>query len=137
MFTTQQMIERRTRERTFTQAVDFHFQGEPRALRIWDESLVSAVLLVLSVDQLGRLPVALRSQSPEFAAQVQALIMELWSPTRAERLVVPGSLADAPRHARHSKNNQVAETIEKLRSVNRRGILTPYRRATLALTYIW
>jgi hypothetical protein len=69
------------------------------------------------MDQLARVLSAVRNKSPEFAAQIQALITELWAPDRAERLVVPEGLAEVPRYARHLKDNQVAEAIETLRSL--------------------
>jgi hypothetical protein len=122
MFTTQQMIERRTREKTFAETGEFHFEGGPRRLRIWDESLVPARHLVLNMDELVRVLGVLRSQSPEFAIQVQHLVTLLWAQERPERLVVPEGLSAAPRYARHSKDSGVAEAIEKLRSLAGRAV---------------
>jgi hypothetical protein len=117
MFTTQQMIERRTRGRTFAQASEFHFEGAPRQLRIWDESLIPARPLVLSMDQLTRVASALRSKSPELSVQAQAVVADLWATERPDWIVVPEGLAKIPRHMRHSKDTQVAEAIETLRDL--------------------
>ncbi|QDM40613.1 hypothetical protein [Altererythrobacter sp. TH136] len=102
MFTTQQMIERRTRDRLFAEADEFHYKGRPRALRVWDESLVPAEQLTVSVDELGTLPIATRRQSPAYAAAVQSMLPGLWELKDGEKFTIPANLADAPARSRSS-----------------------------------
>jgi hypothetical protein len=70
--------------------------------------------LVLSLDKLARLPSAFRSKSPGLAEDVQAFLMELWSPDRPEQVLVPEALAAAPRDGSNAKDSQVAPTVETL-----------------------
>lgn len=97
MFTTQQMIERRTRGRTFAEVTEFHFDGRPRALRIWDESLVPAQSLVVGVDELARLPGVLNRKAPELAKVARSLLNSVLTAEDGARIVIPRELGHLPR----------------------------------------
>jgi hypothetical protein len=94
MFTTQQMIERRTRGRTFGEAEEFHYQGKPRSLRIWDESLIPSEPLTLRIDEAACLPASLRTHNPEFIASLQSFLAKLWTLKDRDRLKVPDELLE-------------------------------------------
>ena len=56
LFTTHQMLERRTRwSSSFANTKAFHFEGQPRAVRVWDETLEPAKAITLYRDNLLRL----------------------------------------------------------------------------------
>ncbi len=40
LFTSQQMVDRRSEGRLFADISEFHYQGKPRSVRIWDEALL-------------------------------------------------------------------------------------------------
>ncbi len=117
MFTTQQMIERRTRNCTFAEAKEFHFEGRPRALRIWDESFIPSEPLVIKADELGRLPHALRRKSPEHAEAAQALTMQLWSPEKGRRVLIPQVFEKLPEGMSRSQDTAFSKTLDTLSRV--------------------
>lgn len=114
MFTTQQMIERRTRGRSFAEASEFHYKGKPRTLRIWDESFIPAEHLTLRADDLAKLPAALRRQHPKYISLVQGLISRLWSAKGGEKVAVPPELAESLGPGRTLKDPQLREIVETL-----------------------
>lgn len=114
MFTTQQMIERRTRDCTFAEAEEFHFEGGPRALRIWDESFIPAEHLVIKADELARLPLALRRKAPAHAEAAQALTMQLWGPEKREHLLIPQVFEELPVRPSRSQDTALVKTLEAL-----------------------
>lgn len=114
MFTTQQMIEKRTRGVDFADAAEFHFKGKARTLRIWDESYIPAQHLTLKVDDLARLPAALRRQFPEYIAELQGLVTRLWAAADQEQVTVPRELGEPTGAARSLKDRHLAEVIEGL-----------------------
>lgn len=115
MFTTQQMIERRTRGRSFADAKEFHFQGGPRTLRIWDESFAPAEGLSLRADDLVRLLAPLRRACPEYAEATQKLATELWAANDGDQVTIPRALHELPSLAGAVKNStQLSEITETL-----------------------
>ena len=99
LFTTQQMIESRTRNRSFSAASEFHYHDEPRTLRIWDESLIPANPLSLRVDDLGLLATPLRYRYPKFVEAVEDLQEALRQAKAGEVIRVPETLASPVREA--------------------------------------
>lgn len=93
LFTTQQMIESRTRNRSFRAASEFHYQDEPRPLRIWDESLIPGDPQSLSLDQLGQLASPLRYRHRTFVEAVEGLQDTLRQAKPGEVIEVPECLA--------------------------------------------
>ncbi|QZP08177.1 hypothetical protein [Caenibius sp. WL] len=113
MFTTQQMIERRTRGKAFADASEFHFEGQPRTLRIWDESFLPAEQLALRADDLARLPAALAHEH-EYAAEVRALVTRLWTAEGGEQLTVPHTLNNLQPLATATRGTQLSSIVETL-----------------------
>lgn len=61
LFTTQQMVDSRLKDgKKFKDLGVFHYRGKPRAVRIWDESMLPGEELTLSIDNLARIPSRLR-----------------------------------------------------------------------------
>ncbi|TPK91324.1 hypothetical protein [Mesorhizobium sp. B2-4-17] len=65
LFTTQQMVDSRTRRHdSFEATEDFHYQGRPRQVRIWDEAILRAREMRISAALIGgMLPAATYSES--------------------------------------------------------------------------
>lgn len=112
MFTTQQMIERRTRGRAFAEASEFHFKGSPRLLRIWDESLVPAQGIVVGVDEIAQLPGLLNAKAPALSQVARKLVMKLWDAVDGALIDIPEELADLPHLP--SRADGVPETLRAL-----------------------
>ena len=77
LFTTHAMIERRCEGRRFAKVAAFHFQGEPRAVRIWDEAILPGQTLTISRDALGSLFAPLRGRHPGLTDAIEELFTGL------------------------------------------------------------
>jgi len=55
LFTTQQMLEIRTKGKAFVEADEFHFSGKPRQVRIWDEAMLPGRAITIDVSELHKL----------------------------------------------------------------------------------
>ena len=78
LFTTQSMIRRRCRGRSFSDTDVFHYYGEVRAVRIWDEEMLPGEVVSLTTDQLASLREPLRRSHPalvELVEEVEQLLM--------------------------------------------------------------
>lgn len=89
LLTTQQMIIRRTADRSFAAARDFHFSGKPRALRIWDESFSLAEQVSLTLFELQGLLYRLQHRFPDLAELVARFADEV-------RIAEPGTPIRVP-----------------------------------------
>lgn len=117
MFTTQQMIERRTRGKTFAEIAEFHYQEQPRSLRIWDESLIPAEPLTIRADELACLPASMRRLNPAFVSRLQLFLTKLWSLKSRERVTVPDdfpALIDAAKGNISRDNAALLGTLRRL-----------------------
>ena len=70
LITTQNRLGRLTQNRPFASATAFHYQGEPRSVRVWDESLLPGTPVVVFADAVMGLASNLRWAS---TALVEAL----------------------------------------------------------------
>lgn len=94
MFTTQQMIQSRTRGRSFAEASEFHYADKPRALRVWDESLLPAEDVTIRVDDLGLFASPLRLTHGKFVEALKAFQRTLWDAKPGDTITIPQVLAD-------------------------------------------
>lgn len=94
LFTTQQMIESRTRDRSFSEVAEFYYQGTPRTLRLWDETILPAKPVVIRRDSLIALAEALRSTEPAFIDRLASFTRELAEERVGQPIQVPQELAD-------------------------------------------
>ncbi|MFL6761497.1 MAG: hypothetical protein ACJ8FB_02950 [Sphingomicrobium sp.] len=97
LFTTQQMIVRRCAGQQFDQTTAFYYDGKPRKLRVWDETLTPAEGFTVGRDSLGQLLAPLRLERNDYAAAVEELMERLAAAEHRQRVFVPLELAVAPR----------------------------------------
>ena len=64
LLTTQNRLGRLTENRPFASVTGFHYQGAPRACRVWDESALPGSVVVVAADDLLALASRLRGFSP-------------------------------------------------------------------------
>ncbi len=114
MFTTQQMIERRTRGCTFAEAKEFHFEGGPRTLRIWDESLIPARHLVIKGYDVAHLLRPIYQKAPEYAEAAQNLTHQFLGSKEGDSVTIPKIFESLPGGIRASKDPVAYETLEAL-----------------------
>lgn len=87
LFTTQQMVESRCKGSSFALAQTFHYEGRPRQVRIWDESILPGQTLTLNRDDIGFLFKPLRSRFPKLTNQLDSLFADI--PKMKDGAVVP------------------------------------------------
>lgn len=73
LFTTQAMIERRCDGRPFGSVQAFHYRGQPREVRIWDEAMLPGQPVTLTSDRIASLYEPLRRRFPDFVDTLEAL----------------------------------------------------------------
>ena len=74
LLTTQQMIVQRSFEVPFDDIGAFHYQGQPRKIRIWDESLLPAEPVCISIDEISSTLHPLAQRYPEQRVRLYGLI---------------------------------------------------------------
>jgi len=116
LFTTQQMIQSRTRGRLLADAADFHYRGKPRSLRIWDESLTLGEAVTLRVDDLGLLASPLRQRNPAFVEAVKAFQRFLWDASAGQAIQVPNEF-DTPVKGAERLPADALETLGRLKKL--------------------
>ena len=80
LFVTQQMVDSRLSDgKAFSDLSLFHFKGNPRQVKIWDEEMLPAEELTLNVDALARLPSLLRKISSPLADRIHTICEEVRS----------------------------------------------------------
>jgi hypothetical protein len=90
LITTQQKLEAACRHsRNFNSVSDYHYQGLPREVRIWDESFMPGVELMLSEDDLASLWGLFRRSAPKLCQALQDLRDALKASRSGEVLAVP------------------------------------------------
>jgi len=95
LFTTQQMILSRTKGRLFAEADEFHFRGQTRALRVWDETILPALPVVIRRDYLLSLCAPMRAAHRTFVEALEAFALTLRYDSEPYAVAVPASLIDA------------------------------------------
>ncbi|VXD02886.1 hypothetical protein [Sphingomonas sp. 8AM] len=92
MFTTQQRLAARGAKSTMNALPAFFYQGAPRALRVWDESILPGEEKTVKVDDLGALLGPLRASRKAMAASVQSTMVKAWSAPPSDVLTIPEDL---------------------------------------------
>ena len=88
------MIERRCeRTRSFERVAAFHYQGEPRSIRIWDEAILPGQPLTISRDCLALLLAPLRGRYTALADDIEDLFTKLKT-TRSGTVICLPDLAE-------------------------------------------
>lgn len=89
VITTQQMVERRLAERSFTDAALFPFKGNPRAVRVWDEAFLPGQPITLAADNLAFVFRRLTALSPELRSDVLEIFNDVEKLPSGATYVVP------------------------------------------------
>ncbi|MCJ2186468.1 hypothetical protein [Novosphingobium beihaiensis] len=103
LFTTQQMIRSRTKGRSFADAAEFHYQGSPRALRLWDESILPAAHVVMDRDTLSGMVRSFRKRLPAFANALDTFAASMVAQNDGDVITVPDSLTLGPSSLQRAK----------------------------------
>lgn len=77
LFTTHAKLKTRCKDCRFRDAVDFHYQGDVRDVRIWDEEMLPGEQVSINMDQLAALRDPLRLPQPKLAEIIDTLDQEL------------------------------------------------------------
>ncbi|WP_334380402.1 hypothetical protein [Bradyrhizobium sp. AZCC 1577] len=102
LFTTQQMVEARCEQtHSFTAVTAFYYRGQPRAVRIWDESMLPGKPVTVSLDELRALPLHIRKVQPEFTDALDDLIKQVELATDGAQVTIADlqTRFDFPLHA--------------------------------------
>lgn len=89
LLTTQQMVERRTQKGSFAAARAFHFQGSPRAVRVWDEAIEWASPISLGWSEIDALVHTAMAYSPALADALHAFAGRVKGMTQGDEVLVP------------------------------------------------
>lgn len=89
LFTTHAMLEKRTDGRTFAGAREFHYQGAPRRVRIWDESVLPGQALTVARDDIAFLFRPLRAAHPALTDTLETIFGELGALEDGARYTLP------------------------------------------------
>ena len=113
LFTTHSMIEKRCeRSGSFGAVAAFHYQGEPRAVRIWDEAILPGQPLTISRDALALLLAPLRGRYPALADQIEDLFTKLKT-TKSGTVICLPDLAEVHNVDLNDALERVAERPEQ------------------------
>jgi hypothetical protein len=95
LFTTQQMVEAQAKQvDRFEDIEAFHYLGQPRPTRIWDEKLQEFKDVTIPMDTLTALPLTLRREHDLTMAMLERFTASAMILTSGDTITVPESLAD-------------------------------------------
>jgi hypothetical protein len=89
LITTQQRVERHTRGRSFDTATEFHYRGQSRRCRVWDETWLPGTAISLNRDDLAALFKPLRARFPALTDSIEDLFAKLRTVGDGEALPIP------------------------------------------------
>lgn len=96
LFVTHEQARRRMLEHNGFEAVEaFHYHGEARSLRIWDEGITPAVPVSFKLSHLEALPDAVRLRNPHLADMIEAMRLDNADRNEGHMLFVPIELGRA------------------------------------------
>jgi hypothetical protein len=117
LLTTQRALEVRTREhKTFAGVLDFHYRGNPRSVRAWDEAISPAIVLTLERRTALTLMKCLERFSRKLADELDSFLSGLLNVEDTQLLKFPnvehyGSREKALGYFRSDEQRQCIETI--------------------------
>src|SRR5690606_5109869 len=82
----------RTKGRPFSDVNDFYYNGQPRALRLWDESILPSDGIVIRRDDLLGLVSPLRPAFPDYVDRLEALSRSIDSATDGALVSIDAAL---------------------------------------------
>ncbi|MFZ2996195.1 hypothetical protein [Sphingobium sp.] len=96
LFVTHEHARRRMLERkSFLGIAEYHYQGSPRSLRIWDEGIDPAVPISFKLSQLETLPDVVRVRDPDLANMIEAMRLDNADRKDGHVLFVPAEIGKA------------------------------------------
>jgi hypothetical protein len=99
LFTTHQMVISKCKGGNFAQVADFQYDGDPRKLRIWDESMLPAEAISLDTDQINTILGPIRSVDGNLATTLEGICI-------STRGMAGGSVYQMPGFASRLSNAQ-------------------------------
>jgi hypothetical protein len=95
LFTTHSMARRRLAGRaSFKDADCFHYNGQPRALRVWDEAFLPAEHAAFDLNALHMLPSALKGRPRHLVAMFEALEQNRGTVEAGDLIPIPAEIRD-------------------------------------------
>lgn len=94
LFTTHSMVESRCRGLSFAEASEFHYRGQPRTVRIWDEAILPGREVTLSRDDIFSILKPLRVSHPQLADALETLNARIRETEDGSQIVIPDLAAD-------------------------------------------
>lgn len=126
LFTTQAMIRSRTRGKLFTDADEFHFEGKPRSLRLWDENILPRAGVVLTRSDLFNLVDPLRADFPKLSQDLETFVVQLGNARAGSLVRIPLTLRLEPRWATGAfRRASQRENFDKLQLMVGSQMLVP------------
>ena len=89
LFTTQQMLESRSRGKRFADVEEFYFRGAARRVRIWDEAILPARPICVDVTLIEAMTNVFGKQQNKLFDEINAFIASLKKANNREFLEVP------------------------------------------------
>lgn len=89
LFTTHQMVMSRCKNKAFDKVGAFHYRGNVRHVRVWDEGILPGRVLTFSRDDLASLFGLLRGRHPSLVAELEGLFFRLTKVPSGEQLELP------------------------------------------------
>jgi len=118
LFTTHSMARRRLAGcASFKDAECFHYKGQPRALRVWDEALLAAEYAAFDLNDLHMLPSALKGRSRKEIKVFEGLQQSLATVSAGDLIPIPAEIravADGVLGAGGKIAEQARRTLEAL-----------------------
>ncbi|MGM4895938.1 hypothetical protein [Tardiphaga sp. 839_C3_N1_4] len=90
LFTTHSMVMRHCETAgSFTEADDFHYRGQPRQVRVWDEAITPGLAVTLSRIDITSLIKPVFTLNPDLGNRLSRLFEDLGGMTDQDQFVVP------------------------------------------------
>lgn len=89
LFTTKQQIRNRCYCSTFADVKALHYNGQPRRVKVWDESFTIGEEVVMNPYQLGKLLTVCSSVSPEITGVVMQILNDTYDKKTGEEYLIP------------------------------------------------
>lgn len=133
LFTTKEQIRKRSQGVSIDEQSIFHFNGQPRAVKVWDESLSVGKDIVINPYDFGRLYTPLASASEDIVSMLQLTMQSILACASGTLFTLP-VLPDLPRDFFDApvwkKRNHDRELLELLWRISGQTVLIRKDRGT-------
>jgi len=116
LYTTKSQIRKRCQSRNFNDVMAFHYNGQPRKVKIWDESFSIGKEIILNPYDFGRLFTPLNNVSSVLSDAVRQVVDEIIGRKNGDTYLMPElpSFSDDLQHEviwESSKDKELAELL--------------------------